>query len=338
MSAAGSTTSTTPIDPAILREAADWLTRLHEGQAGPAEWEAIEHWRATSPEHGNAWLRAEALMGDLRSLPNGRNGPLRTALERRSTARRNLLRLAWLPLVPTIGWLAWQQGRVEGTRWRSTTGEQRTLKLADGTRLLLNTGTDIAVQVDPQARRIHLLAGEILVTSAASKTARPLQVLTADGTVHPIGTRFAVRRTEDDASTRVTVFEGAVEVAAHGERRSVNAGQRLDFSQDGVGITENGVTSIDEAWTRGLIVARRMRLADLVAELGRYHPGLLRCHPEVSELRISGTFPALAIERSLQLLAATLPVRVRYRSSYWITIERHPQASASHGPDSRTSP
>lgn len=319
------------IDPDILREAADWLTRLHEGEAGPAEWAAIEHWRAASPAHGHAWQRAEALMGGLRSLPSGRDGPLRAALERRSAARRNLLRLAWLPLLPAAGWLAWQLGRVEGTRWHSATGEQHPLTLADGTRLLLNTGTDIAVHVDARAHTIRLLTGEILVTSSPDAVARrrPLQVLTADGAVRPIGTRFAVRRAEGDAASRVTVFEGAVEIDAHGERRRVNAGQRLDFGASGVGTTQTGVTALDEAWTRGLIVAQRMRLADLVAELGRYRPGLLRCHPGVAELRISGTFPALATERSLQLLAGTLPVRVRYRSDYWVTIE--PRAAAKRG-------
>jgi transmembrane sensor len=309
-----------PIDPAILREAADWLTQLHDGAAGPSEWEALECWRASSPAHGRAWQRAEALMGDLRELPGG---ALRATLERPGARRRHLLRLLWLPLLPTAGWLGWQQLRVDGERWRSATGEQLPLTLADGTRLLLNTSTEIAVDFNAQARSIHLLGGEILVTSApdAAPLPRPLRVLTAHGSVRPIGTRFSVRRARGDDYSRVVVFEGAVEVLAQGPATRVKAGQRLDFGAAGMGQTPSHAGVADEAWTQGMVVARGMRLGDLVAELDRYHPGFLRCHPDVAHLRISGTFPALARARSLQLLAETLPVQVRQRSAYWVTVE-----------------
>ncbi|WP_159916314.1 FecR domain-containing protein [Pantoea sp. 18069] len=320
MSSADAARADATIDPAILREAAEWLTQLHGGDAGPKEWEAIECWRASSPAHGRAWQRAEALMGDLRDLPGG---PLRATLEKPAARRRHLLRLLWLPLLPTAGWLGWQQRRVDGERWRSATGEQLPLTLADGTRLLLNTATEIAVDFNAQARTIGLLGGEILVTSAPdpSPLPRPLRVVTADGSVRPIGTRFSVRRAGSDDYSRVVVFEGAVEVEGQGKLTRVDAGQRLDFGASGAGQPQAHAGVADEAWTQGMVVARRMRLADLVAELDRYHPGFLRCHPDVADLRISGTFPALARERSLQLLAETLPVQVRQRSAYWVTVE-----------------
>ena len=320
MASADAARADATIDPAILREAAEWLTQLNDGAAGPREWEAIECWRASSPAHGRAWQRAEALMGDLRGLPGG---PLRATLEQAAPRRRQLLRLLWLPLLPSAGWLTWQQMRVDGERWRSATGEQRPLTLADGTRLLLNTATEIAVDFTAQARTIRLLGGEILVTSAPDPAPlpRPLRVVTDDGSVRPIGTRFSVRRARGDGASRVVVFEGAVEVDAFDRQLRVAAGQRLDFGAQGMGPVESGGGVSDEAWTQGMVVARRMRLADLVAELDRYHPGFLRCHPDVADLRISGTFPALARERSLRLLAETLPVQVRQRSAYWVTVE-----------------
>lgn len=320
MASADAARADATIDPAILREAAEWLTQLNDGAAGPREWEAIECWRASSPAHGRAWQRAEALMGDLRGLPGG---PLRATLEQAAPRRRQLLRLLWLPLLPSAGWLTWQQMRVDGERWRSATGEQRPLTLADGTRLLLNTATEIAVDFTAQARTIRLLGGEILVTSAPDPAPlpRPLRVVTDDGSVRPIGTRFSVRRARGDGASRVVVFEGAVEVDALDRQLRVAAGQRLDFGARGMGPVESAGGVSDEAWTQGMVVARRMRLADLVAELDRYHPGFLRCHPDVADLRISGTFPALARERSLRLLAETLPVQVRQRSAYWVTVE-----------------
>lgn len=306
------------IDPAILREAADWLMRLHAGDAGPAEWAAVERWRTASPAHGQAWQRAEALLGDLRQLPSG---PVRTALERPNGRRRHLLRLAWVPALPA-GWLAWQHFSVAGERWQSATGEQRPLTLADGTRLLLNTATEIAVRFTAETRLIRLLAGEILVTSAPDPLPRPrpLIVATADGTARAIGTRFSVRRAGGEENSRVAVFEGAVEVAAGGIRRRVDSGQRIVFGPAGPGGPEAADGAVDDAWVNGMIVARRMRLAELVAELDRYRPGLLRCHPAVADLRVSGTFPALEPQRSLDLLAASFPLRIDYRTRYWVTV------------------
>lgn len=309
----------TAIDPAILREAADWLMRLHAGDAGPAEWDAVERWRTASPAHGLAWQRAEALLGDLRQIPSG---PIRATLERPNARRRQLLRLAWVPALPA-GWLAWRHFSITGERWQSATGEQRPLTLADGSRLLLNTATEIAVRFDAETRLIRLLAGEILVSSAPDPQprARPLIVATADGTARAIGTRFSVRRADGDENSRVAVFEGAVEVAAGGIQRRVDHGQRIVFGPAGPGRPEAADSAVDDAWLNGMIVARRMRLADLVADLDRYRPGLLRCHPAVAELRVSGTFPALEPQRSLDLLAASFPVRINYRTRYWATVE-----------------
>ena len=39
-----------------------------------------------------------------------------------------------------------------------------------------------------------------------------------------------------------------------------------------------------------MLLAQDMRLAELVGELGRYRPGVLRCHPGIADLRVSGAF------------------------------------------------
>ena len=53
---------------------------------------------------------------------------------------------------------------------------------------------------------------------------------------------------------------------------------------------------------------------------GRYRPGLLRCDPAVAPLRVSGAFQLHDTDAVLAALPATLPVSVRYRTSYWVTI------------------
>ena len=70
-----------------------------------------------------------------------------------------------------------------------------------------------------------------------------------------------------------------------------------------------------------MMVARNMRLADLLAELGRYRPGVLRCHDDVAGLSVSGAFPLQDTDASLRLLQDTLPIRVSSLTRYWVAIE-----------------
>ena len=54
--------------------------------------------------------------------------------------------------------------------------------------------------------------------------------------------------------------------------------------------------------------------------MARYRPGLLRCAPEVAELKVSGTYQLADTGQILQLLTRSLPVRVDYRTRYWVSI------------------
>jgi transmembrane sensor len=75
------------------------------------------------------------------------------------------------------------------------------------------------------------------------------------------------------------------------------------------------------AWADGMLVAAHMRLADFLAELGRYRRGQLNCDPKVADLLISGTYPVDDSERVLDLLAVSLPVRIKRFTRYWVTVE-----------------
>ena len=70
-----------------------------------------------------------------------------------------------------------------------------------------------------------------------------------------------------------------------------------------------------------MLVAAHMRLADFLAELGRYRRGQLNCDPKVADLLISGTYPVDDSERVLDLLAVSLPVRIKRFTRYWVTVE-----------------
>ncbi|BCQ62728.1 hypothetical protein PBOI14_44780 [Pseudomonas sp. Boi14] len=71
----------------------------------------------------------------------------------------------------------------------------------------------------------------------------------------------------------------------------------------------------------GLLIAERRPLGEVIAELDRYRPGLLRCSAEIAGLRVSGSFSLDQPDASLDLLARTLPIRIRRVMGYWASVD-----------------
>ena len=71
-----------------------------------------------------------------------------------------------------------------------------------------------------------------------------------------------------------------------------------------------------------MLVAVDWRLDAVLAELSRYRHGVLSCSPDIAGLRLSGTFLLDDTEGALANLEASLPVRVRRLTRYWVRLER----------------
>ena len=319
------------IAPAIVQQAARWMARLWSDDASDEDQAECARWRAAHPHHDLAWQRLQAFEGKLHSVPRE---VARHALREPAAAylnRRRALKVLAL-LFPVGGMLyaargtdAWQVAMAgHGTE----KGEIREFILPDGTRVMLASASAIDVRFDASERLLILRAGEILVTTAHDPSQRPFRVQGSHGTVRALGTRFTLR--QDERTSRVAVFEGAVEVRlAHAPERPVRiaTGQGAVYSAD---IVQSGApaSASAAAWIKGVLVADNMRLDDLLAELSRYRPGLLRCDPAVASLSVNGVFPLRDTDRALHNLALALPVRILARTRYWVTVQAIPQAAA----------
>jgi len=258
-----------PIDPLILGEAADWLVQLQSGAATDDDHRAVQAWCQRSSQHALAWQRAEAILGEFRRLPAPVTGETLRRLSRQgAVSRRQALQRVgmWLLAAPAA-WMAWREAPWQ--QWaadaRPAGGEQLSLTLADGSHVLLNTHTAIDIRFDARQRRIALLAGEVLVTSANDPATppRPLVVTTPQGHARALGSRFSVRI--DGALTRVAVLQGTVANRPLHAAASVQlkAGERTAFDADRV-LPATPLEKGDLAWEHGMLLARDMRLADLL--------------------------------------------------------------------------
>lgn len=318
------------ISAAVLLEAADWMVAL---QSGEADQEALARWRARSPAHEAAWRRAEQVFAAFRQAPAAVARPALARLEQvrlENAGRRRALRLALLigPAAPLL-WAGWRFGAPAARRWnadlRTATGERRSAALADGGRVTLNTASALDVVFNEHERRLVLWAGETLIVTARDPAAppRPFVVDTAEGRLQALGTRFSVRRADGPQGdeTRVTVFEGAVEIrpAGGGAPVVLAAGMRTAFTA--AAVEPPSAADPDAAlWEQGMLLARAMPLGALVAELARYRRGVLRCDLAVAGMLVSGAFPIGDVDASLALLERTLPLRVRRRADLWTTV------------------
>lgn len=313
-------------DPAVVRRAAEWMARLWSGEASDADKAACEAWRAAHPDHELAWKRLQVFENKLCSVPRK---VARSALLAPATAvasRRRALQL--LGLTAVVGGVAYKLRETEtwqlaASEHQTRTGETRQIDLPDGTRVVLNTASAIDVRFDGRERRLVLRAGEILVTTAPDLAAvhRPFIVEGRHGSVQALGTRFTVRQDAD--TSRVAVFQGAVEirpVRGRGQATRLDAGQKMVFSGDQVQAPAP-VQESAAAWTQGMLVAERMRVADFLAEIARYRPGIVRCDSDVADLEVSGVFSLRDTDRALVNLTLGLPVDLVYRTRYWVSVK-----------------
>ncbi|WP_226929337.1 FecR domain-containing protein [Janthinobacterium aquaticum] len=319
------------VSVAVAQQAADWLTVLMSDEASEAQRADWLRWRAADAEHERAWQHIEAMSRRFGGLHGGAATQALKQLDRSDKpagGRRRQL-LLWLGVTGGAGLLAahagltpWDGARAVLADYRTATGERRELALSDGSRVSLNTASAVNVRFDGGQRLLELLAGEIMVSSGhGAGSSAPLLVATHQGVVRALGTRFAVR--QQDGSSVVSVFESAVEIRpqqGEGGVLYLAAGHSATFSRRSHGAPQR-LGGHADAWARGQLIVDDVTLGQFLAELARYRPGVIDCMPAVAHLRLSGVFPLADTDRILHMLPNSLPVQVRSRTRWWVTVE-----------------
>lgn len=313
---------------AVLQQALQWQVIFWSGEATDRDRMRWQSWLAADPAHARAWAQVQRTDEQLQTLASPAAEVLRSADVRRCKARRTVLGMAGL--LAGAGIVGY--GLRQTAQWQMMMaddhtgyGERRHVELADGTRVTLGSATAIDVCYSAQARQLLLRTGEIFIVTAPDSAGRPFLVQTTRGSVQALGTRFNVR--ESGEQIQVAVQDGAVAIRPAGMNPGdvvrLDAGQQTCFDHTKVEAPEALQISAT-VWTRGLLVAERMRLEDFLAELGRYRSGVLRCDPAVRDLIVSGVYSLDDTDQSLRLLAQALPVQVQTVTRWWITIGPHP--------------
>lgn len=312
-------------------EAADWFTRLSRRSVTTQSLREFRDWRR-APQNRAAYEKVEAVWRDAGGLADD---PDIQALRRetgRRTAERSRQRskaLSWslaagLLLVGAIGAFAGYQ-RLPPV-YESGVGEQRILRLADGSVLRLNTDSRATVLIGRRERAVTLHRGEALF-QVARDPARPFLVSAEGTTVRALGTVFDVRALDDGVD--VVLLEGKVGVETpSGRRVTLKPNQQVQV-RDGeplppVAADSEQITS----WTQRRLTFGGTPLAEAVAEVNRYSRQKVRLEATgIAEAPVSGVFETGDTKAFAAAVSSVFDLQISETGSTFVLARRQPVSS-----------
>lgn len=263
------------------REAADWFTRLGAKVIPTKAIEDFYAWRR-DPLNNSSYLRIEEVWSKtsrLRGDPDvdiAIHEALKRGAERRKAglladlAGKKSLGLALVVLAIITG--AYVVTRPDG--YSTTIGEQKIVRLADGTRVTLDTNSSLTARLTKNRRDVRLARGKARF-EVARDPARPFVLSTDKGQVRALGTRFDVELRAADM--KVTLLEGSVEVrdaprSSPGGSWTLSPGEQVTVSKTARLASQPRPVDVVAAtsWTTGRLTFDETPLAEAVDEVNRY--------------------------------------------------------------------
>lgn len=167
-------------------------------------------------------------------------------------------------------------------------GGEYMLKLADGTRVWLNSGTHLRypVRFNGQERRVFL-EGEAFF-EVYRDTAHPFIVTSGVQQLMVLGTSFCVRAYGDESCIMTTLESGKVNISAHNQQVVLLPGYQSKVVRGEIAVTKVN-TSLYTAWYRGQFIFIDQSLEDILNTLSRwYNMEVFYTDPKLKELHFTG--------------------------------------------------
>ena len=156
-------------------------------------------------------------------------------------------------------------------------GGQYFVKLSDGTKVWLNSGSKLKYPVafvEGEIREVELVYGEAyfdVSPSTAHKGAK-FKVLNLNQEVEVVGTEFNIKAYRDDDNVYTTLVEGKVTVNLEGKKQFLKPSQRSVLDINNQMITISTVDVYNEiSWKEGVFSFEDLTLRDITKVLSRWY-------------------------------------------------------------------
>jgi len=214
------------------------------------------------------------------------------------------------------------------TAYVTDVGERRTIALPDGSRISLDSATEVRVRYTKTARALTLERGRARF-DVASDLARPFTVTAGTETIVAVGTSFNVEKL--GSKVLVTLLQGHVVIRSAGPvpfrqadmpAVSLNTGEELIASADLKPAIVPANVQAATAWEAGHLVFRDETLAEAVARINRYTEHPITVDPSVASLRISGVFNAGDVASFVSAVTSYFPLQATTTPDNRVLLQR----------------
>jgi transmembrane sensor len=291
-----------------LEQASRWVARQGADDYDATAEADFAAWYGAAPENARAYEQICRLWGTLGQVQRQRLKPAkgrRHAVAGAVSLALLLGSLSWLP----EWWLAARADHV------AALGNNRHIDLADGSRVILESGSALRVRLSQEGREVELLRGRALFEVARQprgESFAPFSVAVGDTRATALGTRYQVEKLEGE--TVVTVLESRV---------AVRCGDCLDGRQETVlgpgdmarvvngSLETTPAPAGADAWSDGMLAFDRQPFAVAAGQLQRYLPQkVVLLSQAARQERVSGTVDPARPEAALDLLATSAGLQV----------------------------
>ncbi|ROU04523.1 FecR family protein [Lysobacter enzymogenes] len=311
-----------------------WVARLDSPECTARDRAEFERWLDACPDNVTAYVEAERVHQAAAQLAGDEMLQAAARIAWRQSGRESARSRWWVPttmvaslLVATVvgvGWLR-SPAPVDSVRYVTQVGEQRSLRLADGTQVMLDTDSVILARFGDERREVEVDRGRVQFQVAADP-ARPFSVKAGTGTIRDIGTTFQVSK--NGSEVNVGLIEGAV-VISNGLAQAGSAlrpGQQLSYDHSGrMTPPEPLDLSVAQSWPGGDLVFKNRRLDALLAEMNRYSATKLRlADPNLGKITVSGVFHIGDQAALLEALEQGWSLKAEHAADDEIVLHRNP--------------
>ena len=314
----------------LIEQAAKWMACITDPDASASEFRDWQEWLNASAAHAAAYQEIESIWaltghagqrGSEAPEPASPAAPLPQAPQSRYVRRRRALVFASAACAAALAigtglWLFPEKH--DKYVFETATAEQRSVRLADGSHLVVGAETKVSVDLTATRRSVTLDHGMAYFKVAPDKS-RPFVVASEGYAAQAVGTAFSVD--VQPGRMFVLVTEGVVQVGRFTEGakpadnvslKLVHAGQRA--SLDAAGVSCLRVPSSFGAipsWINGRLEYLHEDLSFVIADVNRYSQRKIVLNDaEIGHRLYTGTVLLEHVDEWVATLPGSFPVRL----------------------------
>ena len=335
----------------LQQQAIEWLMLLRTHELTESETRDFADWLSQDISHAAAFAEAETLFNTMTQVahlqrPGSPSPPeqdsSRTSVPSATPQTRKRHPFYWLalPLGLAAAWLfAMTMVLPEQSNlwsdilsdYHTGTGEQRSIALSDGSRILLNTNTAISVDYRTSIRQIVLHHGQALFT-VADAPARPFEVSAGELQIRALGTVFEVYRKASD-DIRIVVDEHAVSTRMKSNGNAIEPSKKPALIKQGQSLryihhrrilnsTETADSQFAGAWRQRRVIVNDRPLSELIEEIERYRSGRIFLDSDLKNLRVTGLFSTADPDAAIEKVRKVLHLKETRIGPWWVLLRR----------------